>query len=150
MTSIDLKDSHEFWKNYADSAVYRVIAIMEPVERWTVDGNPQIEEGIKAISTAFAEAKRFELGQEDKFIKLGCFIKTSRTLRMLQAIDSLEPGSASKLLMYAEERAGNPQDHSSLFIRRNIVFERLRLLSRVFSKDRLALVTKALENEDTI
>lgn len=148
MISIDLKDSHQFWKNYTDPTVYRVIAIMETFETWTIDGNKQLEEGIQAINTAFNSATRFELGQEDKFVKLSCFIRTSRILRLLQAIDSLEPGSASKLLMYAEERASNPQDHASLFIRRNIIFERLRLLSRVFAKERLALVTKALENED--
>ena len=31
------------------------------------------------------------------------------------------------------------------FLRRNVVFERLRLLGRVFGEDRLKLVIKALE-----
>ena len=72
-------------------------------------------------------------------------VKTSRILRLLQAIDTIDPGSASKLLMYAEENNSPDNTMASLFLRRNIVFERLRLLARVFSPERFDLLTKVLE-----
>jgi intracellular multiplication protein IcmW len=58
------------------------------------------------------------------------------------------PGSASKVLMYAEENSLSGQDAAGFFLKRNIVFERLRLLSRTFSEDRLKLVAEALEGEE--
>lgn len=150
MPALDLKSSHEFWKNYEDPMIYRVIAFMETVEHWTKDGQPQLEAAMDRLGQALDNVNKFELGKEAEFVKLGCHIRTSRVLRMLQAIDTIEPGSASKLLMYSEENSLNSDDPASLFLRRNIVFERLRLLGRVFSNERFSLVLKALENEDDI
>ena len=66
---------------------------------------------------------------------------------MLQTIDTIDPGSASKMLMYAEENNNAEHIMAGLFLRRNIIFERLRLLARVFSPDRFEMVTKLLEGE---
>ena len=71
----------------------------------------------------------------------------SRILRLLQAIDTIDPGSASKLLMYAEEHNSPENPLAGLFLRRNIIFERLRLLARVFAPERFEIVLKALEQE---
>jgi len=145
MPKLDLASSHEFWKNYNDPMIYRVIAFMETAETWTLDGTPGLEDVINKIGDALETLKSFELGKEDQFITLCSHIKTSRILRLLQAIDTIDPGSASKMLMYAEEN-NNPENiMAGLFLRRNIVFERLRLLARVFSPERLDLVLKVLE-----
>jgi intracellular multiplication protein IcmW len=61
-------------------------------------------------------------------------------------LDNAYPGAAAKVLMYAEENTKSEQDNPGIFLRRNIVFERLRLLGRVFAPDRLKLVLKALED----
>jgi intracellular multiplication protein IcmW len=147
MPNLDLQAAHEFWKNYPDSSIYRVIAFMETVENWTFDGNPELEEIITAFGQTLDEIKRFELGKEEQCIILLAHLKTSRILRVLQAIDTIEPGSASKVLMYAEENNTPDNILTGLFLRRNIVFERLRLLSRVFSPERFDLVLKAMEQE---
>jgi intracellular multiplication protein IcmW len=145
MPKLDLASSHAFWKNYDDPMIYRVISFMETVEGFTLDGNPALEEAINKLGDALEDLKSFELGQEEDFITLCSHIKTSRILRLLQAIDSIDPGSASKLLMYAEENNNPEHVMAGLFLRRNIVFERLRLLARVFSPGRLDLVMKVLE-----
>lgn len=147
MPKLDLLSSHEFWKNYDDSMIYRVISFMETVENFTLDGNPQLEASMEKLGSALEELSNFELGKEEEFVTLCSHIKTSRILRLLQAIDTIDPGSASKLLMYAEENNSPENTMASLFLRRNIVFERLRLLSRVFSEDRLELVLKILEQD---
>lgn len=147
MPQLDLQASHEFWKNYNDPSIYRVIAFMETVESWTYDGMPELEEAINALGRNLDEVKKFELSKEEQFIILLAHIKTSRILRVLQAIDTIEPGSASKVLMYAEENNTPDNLLTGLFLRRNIVFERLRLLSRVFSPERFELVLKAMEQE---
>lgn len=147
MPNLSLTASHEFWKNYDDPMIYRVIAFMETVENFTLDGTPALEQAITKLGDALDQITTFELGKEDQFITLSSHLKTSRILRLLQTIDTIDPGSASKLLMYAEEN--NTPEHimAGLFLRRNIVFERLRLLARVFSQERFQLMMKVLEQD---
>ncbi|OGT37346.1 MAG: phosphoesterase [Gammaproteobacteria bacterium RIFCSPHIGHO2_12_FULL_38_14] len=147
MTQLDLAASHAFWKNYDDPMIYRVIAFMETVENFTLDGNPDLEATITKLGDALADLKTFELGKENQFVTLCSHLKTSRILRFLQTIDTIDPGSASKLLMYAEENNSPENLMAGLFLRRNIVFERLRLLARVFSTERLTLMLKVLEQD---
>lgn len=147
MPKLDLTAAHEFWKNYDDTMIYRVISFMETVENFTLDGTPALEQTINKMGEALDALSSFELGKEEQFISLCSHIKTSRILRLLQAIDTIDPGSASKLLMYAEENNTSENIMAGLFLRRNIVFERLRLLARVFSQERLDLVLKVLEQE---
>jgi len=147
MSILDLNASHEFWKNYDDPMIYRVIAFMETAELWTLDGNTGLEEALMKLGDTLESLSTFELGKEEEFVTVCAHIRTSRILRLLQAIDTIDPGSASKVLMYAEEN--NSPDHimANLFLRRNIVFERLRLLARIFSQERVALMLKLLEHD---
>lgn len=148
MPKLDLASSHEFWKEYDDSMIYRVIAFMETVENFTLDGDEGLEKAINTIGEKLDALSSFELGKENEFITLCAHLKTSRILRLLQAIDIIDPGSASKLLMYAEENNSPDNLMAGLFLRRNIVFERLRLLARVFSQERLELILGLLEQHD--
>ena len=127
--------------------IYRVIAFMESVEDWTLDGNPDLEQVLLALSDHLEHISKFELSKEEQFVTLCAHIKTSRILRILQAIDTIDPGSASKVLMYAEENNTPENILAGLFLRRNIVFERLRLLARVFATERFEIIMKALEQE---
>lgn len=151
MPDLSISAVHKFWSNYEDRMIYRVVSFMEGVENWTLDGNPELEQAIDILGKELDEISKIdltELGEERLFIKIANSIKTARALRLLQAIDTVHPGSASRLLIYAEENSEGPEDPAALFLRRNIVFERLRLLTRVFSHDRFTLVLKALEGEE--
>lgn len=147
MPRLDLDAAHDFWKNYDDPMIYRVIAFMETAEDWTLDGAPTLEFVINKLGEELEALSSFDLGKEDQFVTLCTHLKTSRILRLLQTIDTIDPGSASKLLMYAEENNSPENAMASLFLRRNIVFERLRLLARVFAAERFELVLKVLEQE---
>ncbi len=148
MVDLNHEGAHKFWKDYDDPMIYRVVAFMEGVEDWTLDGDPGLEAAIEKLGEALSQAGNYDLGHEDEFINLACHIKSARNLRLLQAIDTAHPGAASKLLIHAEENSASNDDVPGLFLRRNIVFERLRLLGRVFAPDRFALVIKALEGDD--
>ncbi len=146
MPELDIKSSHDYWNQFNDPMIYRVVAFMESVEDWTKDGDPELEKAINQLGDALETLSTFKVSEEENFIKLATFLKMPRLLRLLQAIDTIEGGSASKILMFAEEKSsGNPL--ISLFLRRNVVFERLRLLTRVFSPARFSLILRALENE---
>jgi intracellular multiplication protein IcmW len=147
MPKLDLAAAHEFWKNYDDPMIYRVISFMETAEDWTLDGNPELEQALAELGQTFDEISRFELSKEEQFVAVCSHIRTSRILRLLQAVDTIDPGSASKLLMFAEENNSADNQLAGLFLRRNIIFERLRLLARVFAPERFDIVLKALEHD---
>lgn len=139
---------HQFWKDYRDPMIYRVVAFMEGVEKWPLEASEAFEEAMEALGRELDNIGNYELGEEDDFIQLATSLKMGRSLRLLQSMDTAHPGAASKLLIHAEEETKTVEDEHGLFLRRNIVFERLRLLARIFSQERFALVMKALEGEE--
>lgn len=151
MPNLSHEESAKYWNEYMDPMIYRVITFMESVENWTIDGDPKLEEALKKLGEELDDIEAVDmntLGEEEKFIRIVSQIKTSRGLRLLQSIDTVHPGSASKVLVHAEETSISANDPAGYFLKRNIIFERLRLLSRVFSEYRLNIVAKALEGDD--
>lgn len=151
MPDISHEASAQYWFEYMDPMIYRVITFMESVEDWTLDGDPALEDALKRLGHELDDIEKIDLGilgQEDVFIRLVGNIKAGRGLRLLQAIDTVHPGSASRILIHAEENSAGTFDPAGFFLKRNITFERLRLLARVFSEYRLKLVARALEGEE--
>lgn len=151
MPDLSYEESSQYWFDYVDPMIYRVITFMEGVESWTLDGHPELEEAIKKLGNELDDISKVDMGQlgnEEAFIRLACNIKSGRALRLLQALDTVHPGAASRLLIFAEENTQSSDDTAGIFLRRNIIFERLRLLGRVFSEERFQLVVKALEGEE--
>ena len=143
---------HAFWDSYDRRTLYRVIMALENVEHWVVDKEKEIEPSVLALGQTIDMASDFDMSDEAKVIRMLANIRSSRAMRILQSLDMVKPGTASHLLMYAEEAAedsdvGVGNKHAKLFIRRNLVFERLQLLSRVFAPQRISLVLKAVEYE---
>ena len=148
MVDISNKGSHKFWFEYKDSMIYRVVSFMENVENWTLDGDHALEDAMVKLGAALDDVGNIDLQKEVDIIKLLANLKAARMLRIMQCLDVAHPGAASKLLMFAEKSNASPDDLVGLFLRRNIVFERLRLLGRVFSEERFALVQKAIEDAE--
>ncbi len=137
---------HQFWKEYDDPFLYRVIAFMEGVEDWTNDGDPDVEEALSRLGASLDDLGNIELKQEDDMIQLVASLKTGRGLRLLMALDMAYPGAAAKVLMHAEKQTKNEKDTAGVFLKRNVIFERLRLMGRIFSPERIELIQKALED----
>ena len=145
MPDISNEASLEFWKTYPDPMIYKVVVMIEAVENWTLDGNPELENAVVELGKILDDVGNVDFKDENDLIKLATYIKAGRALRLLYALDTAHPGAASKLLMHAETTSEGEDDIPGIFLRRNIIFERLRLLGKVFSKERMAVVTKALE-----
>jgi len=151
MPDLSREAAAQYWFEYLDPMIYRVITFMESVEDWTLDGNPELEAALKNLGDMLDNIDRVDLnalGAENQFIRIVGNIKTGRGLRLLQSIDVVHPGSASRVLMKAEELSRQGDEPATVFLKRNIIFERLRLLSRVFCQYRLNLVLSALEGEE--
>lgn len=151
MPDLSHKASLEYWFEYQDPMIYRVITFMESVESWTLDGDAALEGALQELGDELDNLESIDmskLGHEELFIRLAGNIKSGRGLRLLQAIDIVHPGSASKVLVHAEETSASGNTPAEFFLKRNIVFERLRLLSRTFSESRLKLIERAIEGEE--
>ena len=92
-----------------------------------------LENALKNLGETLDKTGNVDLQDEDQFIKISTGIKTGRALRLLQCFDIAHPGAAAKLLMHAEENIEAQNTNNEMFLQRNIVFERLRLFSRIFS-----------------
>lgn len=136
------------WQEKHDYALYRIISTMEAVESWTLDGDPEFEALLAEIGSSVDGLNTFVVSEEESFIKTFNAIKASRALRLLQSIDQLMPGSASKLLVFAEVSSSSKEDTPGFFLNRNLVFERLQLLGRIFAPERFRMVMAALEKAE--
>lgn len=151
MPDLSLESVHAFWDSYDRKVLYRVIVALESVEGWAADNDPKVDEAIIKLGKAMDLSHNVDFtGYEDKLINILAYLKASRAIKILQTIDNLNPGSAAKLLTYAEEQNNQKNKNatnyaSKLFLERNLVFERMQLLSRVFSSQRVNLILNALE-----
>lgn len=135
----------KFWIERHDSLLYRIIASLESVQYWTHDGDPDVEAALEELAAAMSELNSFEISDEGSWVDVLAHLKLSRSLRIMQFLDQLRPGTASKLLVFSEVEGKNTGDTPGLFLNQNLIFERMQLLYRVFSKDRMETVLAAVE-----
>ena len=151
MPDFSLESVHAFWHDYDRRTLYRIVTSMEGIESWASDSVPEVNEALNALGDALDNVTDFELNDEALVVKILANTCSSRALRLMQYLDTIAPGSASKLLIYAEEQtkdSTNKNPYADLFLKRNLAFERLQLLGRVFAPERINLVLKALEKTD--
>lgn len=150
MPDLSLEEVHAFWHEYDKRTLYRIVTSMEGIESWAADQDPAVEDALLRLGACLDDVQDFELNDEASVVKLLANIRSGRALRLMQFLDVLKPGFASKLLIYAEENTkDNRKDkYAELFLKRNLAFERLQLLGRVFAPERINLILKALESQD--
>ncbi len=151
MPDLSLESVHAFWHDYDRRTLYRIVTSMEGIEGWTSDSDPKTNAALNQLGLAIDNLGDVDIQDEGLVIKILVNTRSSRALRLMQFLDVLKPGTASKLLIYAEEHtkeAENKNKNADLFLKRNIAFERLQLLGRVFAPERINLVLKALESSD--
>jgi len=146
MPDLSYKACQKFWDNYSDKDVYSVTSFMECSEDWTIDteNNEELEASIDELGKALDKIGKVELKSPISLIEIIAYLKITRLLRVLQAIDSANPGAASKILLKAEELSKTNKS-AEVFLHRNVIFERLRLLTRIFDNKRILLIQSAIE-----
>ncbi len=144
VADISLSGAHDYWKNFQDDTVYRVIVLLESVERNYYDGNEAYEKAMSGLEDALSMMRNGDdLTDRQAMLDVLAYTKTSRYLRILQALDEVTPGAASRVIAEAE-KSGRDNQSAQLFLQRNIIFERFRLLPRVLASDRLEMIVSAL------
>ena len=146
MPDLSYKGCQKFWSEYSDQNVYKVTSFMECSEDWTIDTeeNEELEKAIANLGKTLDKVGKVEIKDPESLIEIIAYLKISRLLRILQAVDSANPGAASKILLKAEELSKKSKA-AEVFLHRNVIFERLRLLSRIFSAERIQTIQSAIE-----
>src|SRR6476620_1573456 len=104
MPNLQLEAVHEFWDSYDRKTLYRVIVALEPVEHWILDSDPTVERAVIQLGEALDQAQEITINKnEAQIIRVLATLHAGRALRILQSLDQAKPGTASQLLMYAEE-----------------------------------------------
>lgn len=144
MVDLTYKGSHDYWSQFPDSSVYKAIVFVESQEQAFLDGDKEYEEAIEKLGDALDLMSTQSIDDHTAVMQVLACMKTSRYLRLLQGMDGISPGAASKVIQAAER--SDPLDAlAQLFLRRNIVFERYRLLQRLLAPERLKLLSQVLE-----
>lgn len=151
MPDLSLESVHAFWHDYDKRTLYRIVTSMEGIEDWAADKDPRVEEALLRLGMLLDEIQDFEIKDEAQIVRLLANLRSGRALRLMQFLDVLKPSTASKLLVYAEEATkddATKNKFADLFLKRNLSFERLQLLGRVFAPERINLILKALESDN--
>lgn len=144
MPDLSVKGIEKFWHEHDNSEIYKIISVMESVENWSNTENAELDKALDKLGKVLDNIGYVDLKEEDKFIQIANNLKIGHMLRIIQALDIAHPGAVAKLFLFAKENSESSEDANGLFLRRNIVFERLRALARVFAEDRLNQILQVL------
>lgn len=144
MPDLSVKGIEKFWHEHDNLEIYKIISIMESVENWSNTENAELDEALGVLGQVLDNIGYVDLKEENIFIQIANNLKIGHMLRVIQTLDIAHPGAVAKLFLFAKENSESAEDACGLFMRRNIVFERLRALARVFAEDRLNHILQVL------
>ncbi len=141
MPDLSLSSVYSFWYEYDPKILYRVVCSMESTETWIID-SPEMQEKISDLGDLLDNSLNLELVSPETIVTLLTSIKFSQALKIMQTLETKKSGYIAKLLGWAESEKGNASSPAKIFLKRNIIFERLQLCARIFSPERLSLLKK--------
>lgn len=149
---IDLQDSaiSKHWDK-GDKSILSILGNMQDRETWVIDGN---EELINAIIEWAGNASKSDLENAieenpESIIKLLAFMKSTRSLVLIQKIEEFFPGSTSELLLESLDKivANGGDTRAERVLRdRLVALFRVDLLERIFSDERSEKIKLAIKN----
>jgi intracellular multiplication protein IcmW len=132
-----------------DPNLASAVRSMESVETWTQDRYDEVQFTLQQFADGIDSADISEISEQlqVKLIVLLGYISSGKAIKLLMWIEQSLPNFVARTLAEAQmlgvlDKVN--EDASRLFVERFYVLERLHMLSRVFSDDRLRIVQKVL------
>jgi hypothetical protein len=141
MPDLTLSSVYSFWYEYDPNILYRIVCSIESSEDWIPDSD-ELQEKISDLGDLLDNSLNLDLISPEIIVTLLTSIKFSQALKIMQTLESKKSGYIAKLLGWAESATTGDSSPAKIFLRRNMVFERLQLCSRIFSQERLSLLKK--------
>ena len=135
---------HEYWAKHSDPMVYKALCFMESVEDWAIDENEEFDAVFVSLGESLINIDNIDLKHADEFIKSCAYVKATRQLMLLQTLNEAYPGAVAKLISHAE--SNKSERHNKLFLERHVLFERLRLLGKIFAPATTKKIKEVLES----
>lgn len=145
MPDFSVESCHNYWSKHSDPMIYKALCFMESVEEWISDDHETIDEEFNALGGLLNNIDNIDLKHADEFIAIAANVRATRKLMLLQTLNEAYPGAVAKLIKQAEVKASTSKDHK-LFLQRHVVFERLRLLGKIFSPEASQKIKDIIEN----
>lgn len=144
MSDLSHDNAKQFWKDFMGGAIYDIIEFIEQTEDWVASEDPKAQASLDALSQHFNQATTNTGFSDQDLIQVCAYVYLSQKLRIMQLIDTLQPGGATQLIQTAEN-APKSDKPAAVFLQRNLIFERMRILSRILDPNRIQLVQKIYE-----
>lgn len=144
MPDLSRESVHAFWHEYDARILYRIVSSIEACESW-VHTDDEIQQLLSDLGDMLDGPVDMSQFKQETLINMLTSVPFSQGLRLMHAIEGKRSGSISELLVWAEQQKTGPDSPAKIFLRRNMVFERLQLCARIFSGERLNLLKKAQE-----
>ena len=82
MADISLAASHEYWSGFQDEVVYRVIVLLETIERNYYDGQADYEQSMSRLGDALSLMRPGDdIKEREALLDVLAYTKTSRYLK---------------------------------------------------------------------
>ena len=142
------QSAHAFFAE-RDPALEKAIIGMEACESWTKDRIDTVQQALQGFADRVEEFDLQNIPQElnNRLIVMLGYISTGKAIKLLMWIDQTAPNFVARTMAEAQMLSVLDkvnEEAARLFIERFMVLERLHLLSRVFSEDRLQIVERVL------
>lgn len=145
MPNFSHENAKQFWKEFMGGSIYDLINFIEQTEGWTVSQDDQLDDALKKLGTFFDTATSNTTVPKELLLRVCASVYLSQKLRIMQALDTLQPGGATELIQHAEKTA-DTDPYAQAFLQRNLRFERMRILTRILTPERIQLVQKIYES----
>lgn len=125
-------------------AVKEVLASLAERQTWAVDGDADIAQWVELLGTELRspEFARAMAASPTEVAELLAWLRSPVAMRILDAIDEAEAGSAAKVILAARAMQGN---HAyRLFVDAVDILTKARLLAKIFSPQRMAAIEAAV------
>lgn len=140
-----------------DPKLAKAVLGMESVESWTRDQIDSVQATLQELANRIesADIDSDTLAIQTKLIILLGYISSGKAIKLLMWIDDSYPNFVGRTLAEAQMLAVLDkvnEEAARLFVERFEVLERLDMLSRIFSENRLVIIQRVLRilaGEDT-
>ena len=130
-----------FWQGKG-SEFSEIIGVMSQKEPWVLDRDLGMR--LEAFAEAISEEAGFQLdglAEQHDFVQLQAWLSSEKALMFASLLDDTNPRLITDILEMAGNR-GPSGDALALFVERIATFSRARLLSDLFSVDRVRRIEK--------
>lgn len=142
------KDVHEYLLENLQPDIFKLVLGIENRETHVYDKEPEFADLLTSISNNIDNLANLDLENSqvcDDLITFLAHLSLGKIIRCLDYIDEIDYHFTNNLINYAKEHSKEPTDIYNLFLEKNIIFEKIQIVSRTFHNDRFKEILDAME-----